>query len=175
ELEFNILPTTKLDIYGMASLGNWKYNSDFEASVTDIDLNEPAADEFTLYVNGLKVGDAAQTTFSLGAGYRIFKGLRLFADYYHAANLYARYDINDSQFLSPGGEVKKLPSYGLVDAGASWNFNMAGMDMRLQFNMNNVLNTLYIAELTTNRPELYDNIGFFGFGRTWNISLKANF
>ena len=54
--------------------------------------------------------------------------------------------------------------------------------------VNNVFNTLYLAELNTNAlnlsGELYTpdqsafytkNKGYFGFGRTWNFGIKFSF
>ena len=182
ELDFILKPTRALNINGMLSVGNWKYSDDFNAKVTNTDTNEKLPDA-TIFADGLKVGDAAQTTFSIGANYEIAKGFRIYGDYYFADNLYANYDVNDGQFLSRGGEVAKLPSYSLVDLGLSYNIDISGMDMTFRFNMNNVLDKTYISEMDTNiqddpatsRNELYDNRGLFGFGRTWNTGIKVRF
>ncbi len=182
ELDFSWSPTSKLDITGMASIGNWEFSKDFTADVTNTDTNQTIGSA-TIFADGLKVGDAAQTTFSIGANYQIVKGLRIYADYYLADNLYAEYDIDDAQFLEPGGEVVKLPSYSLVDAGLSFNFELGGLDCTWRANVNNVLNEEYIAELDTNiqddpstpENEFYDNRGFFGFGTTWNTGLNIRF
>ena len=146
----------------------------FNAKGTNIDTNQPEG-EATIYAKDLKVGDAAQTTFSLGASYQIIDGLRIYADYYLADNLYADFDVLDDQFLSPGGEVLKLPTYSLVDAGISYNFDLGKTDATLRFNMNNVFDKWYISELDTNNPDLLQNKGFVGFGRTWNTGLKIRF
>ena len=60
--------------------------------------------------------------------------------------------------------------------------------LSLRFNINNLFNTLYLAELNTNtldennnlyrpdQPEFYTrNKGYFGFGRTWNFGVKLSF
>jgi len=182
ELDFSWSPMSKLDITGMASIGNWEFSKDFIADVTNTDTNQTIGSA-TIFADGLKVGDAAQTTFSIGAKYAIAKGLKIYADYYLADNLYAEYDIDDSQFLEPGGEVVKLPSYSLVDAGLSFDFDLGGLDCTLRANVNNVLNEEYISELDTNKQddpstpenEFYDNRGFYGFGTTWNTGLKIRF
>jgi outer membrane receptor protein involved in Fe transport len=62
------------------------------------------------------------------------------------------------------------------------------MDGRFRINVNNVLDTEYIAESNTNihaddstpENELWNgihtsNFVWFGFGRTWNASFKLNF
>ena len=124
------------------------------------------------------MGDAAQTTFNIGVTYEITNGLRVYADYYTASRLFAQYDVDDPDFFVEGAaSVIELPSYSLVDAGISYNFDL-GDDLRasLRFNMNNVFDELYISELVTNNTDdLYSNRGIFGFGRTWNTGLKLYF
>ncbi|NNC82291.1 MAG: hypothetical protein HKN79_01835, partial [Flavobacteriales bacterium] len=57
-----------------------------------------------------------------------------------------------------------------------------GLDAKARVNVNNVFDTQYIAEATDrirtdeSYDELLDNTrGWFGFGRTWNTSLKLYF
>ena len=188
ELDFVARPFDKLDITGMLSLGNWTYSSDIEARVFDDEQNFLGSE--TLYLNDVKVGDAAQTTFSLGATYEIIKGLRVNANYYFADDLYADYDLSDEDtFNEPGTQAWKLPSYDLVDLGISYNFPIGGVDATVRLNVNNLFDNVYISESDTNI--LYDpenqndaqygtngsirNRVFYGFGRTWNSSLVVRF
>ena len=183
ELDFIWKPMNKLSINGMASVGDWIYTDNFAGIITNTDTNQPAGQE-TLYLKDAKVGDAAQTTFSIGANYEIVRGLNIFADYYFADNLYADYAIDDEDLFSPDNDgVQQLPQYSLVDAGISYDFKLGGLDCTWRANINNVLNEEYIAELDTNRPdnpdtpenEFFDNRGFYGFGTTWNTGLKIRF
>ncbi len=184
EMELNYQVSRTFSLNGMLSLGDWKYNSNFNARGTNLDTQTPEG-EATIFADGLPVGDAAQTTLGLGLGYEITKGLSFYADYFLADRLYADYDVNDSQFFEPGGEIVRLPSYSLVDAGLSYNFSLTeGLGASLRFNMNNVFDTEYVSELETNilddpstssRDEFYDNRGIWGFGRTWNTTLKIFF
>ncbi|HLF62635.1 MAG TPA: TonB-dependent receptor [Saprospiraceae bacterium] len=183
ELELTVVPVRRLEIFGMLSVGDWKYGNNFLARGQNIDTQQPEG-ELTLYVADLQVGDAAQTTMSVGADYEVTKGVHVYADWYRAANLYAEYNVNDAQFLQPGGEVVELPAYSLVDAGISYDFSFAeGTRTTLRFNMNNVLDEIYVSELDTNikddpttgENEFYNNKGIFGFGRTWNASLRFHF
>lgn len=186
ELEFTLTPVKGLDINGMASVGNWVFSNDFTARVTNTDTNTEIGTT-TLFTDGLKVGDAAQTTLSLGANYEITRGLRVYADISYFDNLYANLDVTDDRansiLFEKGGEVVKLPAYNLVDAGASYTFDLGKTSLTLRLNVNNLTDQIYIAEMDTNifddpgtpRNELYDNRGFFGFGRTWNTGLKFRF
>ncbi|MFQ5448614.1 MAG: TonB-dependent receptor, partial [Saprospiraceae bacterium] len=112
-------------------------------------------------------------------------GLKIYGNYYYADNLYAQFSILEDQFKKTGGQVVQLPSYSLVDAGASYTFDFNKMSMTIRLNINNVLDETYIAEMDTNKPddptttsenEFYTkNQGYYGFGRTWNAGVKFSF
>ncbi len=185
EFEAGIRPMEMIEVNVMASLGNWFYNNNFTASGYNLDQNKPEDTTLTIYAKGLKVGDAAQTTANVEFIARPVKGLKLRLNYFYADNLYARYDVTDDQFLSPGGNVVKLPAYGLLDAGISYRIKAAGKyPITFRANVYNLLNTRYVSELATNIAddpstpnvnEFYDNRGVFGFGRTWTVGMKINF
>ncbi len=188
EFDFVVTPSDKLNIRGMFSAGDWKYASNPHAVVFDDNQNQ--IDEQTLYLKGVKVGDAAQTTMNLAADYEIITGLGVDASFYYVDNLFADFNIvEDDFFLTEGGQSWKLPSYGLVDFGTFYNFDVSKVDFTLRLNVNNVLDNNYISESDTNK--LFDEEGdalipgsengsvsnrvFYGFGRTWNIGLKVRF
>ena len=180
EVESDYRATDKLRLKGMLSLGDWRYTKDFSATL--FDDNQQEVGEGTLYLKGAKVGDAAQTTAYFSADYKVVKstsvdlGLRL------VDGLYADYSIIDEEFYTPDNRgAVKLPAYGLVDLGVTSRLG----DWTLRVNVNNLLNTVYIAESNTSiHAEDGDmtwkgvntaNSVWFGFGRTWNASLKYNF
>lgn len=186
ELEMNYYPMDGLKVIGMLSLGDWRYTSNFEAAVFD-DQNEPVAgQEFTLYTEGSKVGDAAQTVANLGLDYQINPIISVDLGARYVDNLYADYSIANSAFLSEDnlGAVK-LPSYSLIDLGTTARFELMGMDASFRINVNNLLDTEYIAESNSNihaedGSDTWNgvdtrNFVWFGFGRTWNASLKFSF
>ena len=186
ELDFTAKPTERLDINGMLSIGDWQYKDDAQAAFFD-ESNQPLLDANgqqiteTLALDGVKVGDAAQLTASLGASYRIVGTLSIDGNYRYADNLYADYDATD---VGPEGALK-LPSFGLLDGGLSFSVPFMDKTMNFRFNMNNILDKTYISESDTNDfaqegDETYDGIAtsnqvFFGFGRTWNASVRFNF
>ena len=101
-------------------------------------------------------------------------------------DLYADYSITDSEFTQPDNAgALKLPSYGLVDLGSTFRFNLFGNDASFRVNINNLFDTTYIAESNTNihagdASETWNGVDtrnsvWFGFGRTWNASLKYRF
>jgi outer membrane cobalamin receptor len=186
ELEADYRIGSSLRLRGMLSLGDWRYTQDFTANLFDDQNNPVAGEDVTLYVKDAKVGDAAQTTAYVEADYKI--GMFNFdLGYRFVDGLYADYSINNSDFLVPDNKGSlKLPSYGLVDLGATIRFPFIGNTSSFRVNVNNVFNTLYIAESNTsihlenegdpNWKGINDeNFVWFGFGTTWNATLRINF
>jgi hypothetical protein len=179
EIEATYRPTNKLKLRGMVSAGDWKYTKDFTSTI--FDDNQQEIGSATLYTEGAKVGDAAQFVGYLSADYRIGK-VNFDLGYRFVDGLYADWSVTDSEFLDPENNgALKLPSYGLMDAGVTTRFG----DFTFRVNVNNVLNTTYIAESNTNihadeNSQTWNGIDvrnsvWFGFGRTWNASLTYNF
>jgi len=170
----------------MVSLGDWRYASNYTADVFDDNQNLIVEDQ-EVFADGQPIGDAAQNTFNIGLNVFPTKGLKLYADYFYADKLFAQFNLTESQFLAEGGEVAQIPSYNLIDAGLSYTFDFANNSksgLTLYGNVNNLTDNIYIAEMFTNikdNPatedvnEIYDNKGFVGFGRTWNVGAKFRF
>jgi hypothetical protein len=188
ELEMNSRPLPKLNLNAMVSIGNWTYSGNSISSRFDLN-NIPVAGgtTTTLYLDGLKVGDAAQTTYSIGASYEVVTRVSIDANYRVADKLFA--SIDPSKFLTATNQgTLELPSYGLMDAGFSYKIFVEpkrGDSFNFRFNVNNVLDKVYISEsrtnnFTTDTSTNYNGINdtnqvFFGFGRTWNFSVRYNF
>ena len=165
---------------GMLSIGDWRYTKDFEAEL--FDENQQLVGTGVLYTKDAKVGDAAQFTAALGLQQRLGSKLNFDLDYRFVDGLYADYSITDSAFTQPDNDgALKLPSYGLVDAGLTAYLGK----LSLRLNINNLLDTVYIAESNSNIHATADSVTWngidvnnsvwFGFGRTWNASLKYRF
>jgi len=180
ELEAKYYTTDKLTLTGMVSAGDWKYTKDFTSTLYD--ENQTEIGTGTLYLEGAKVGDAAQFVANLGADYKVTKNISMDAGYRFVDGLYADYSILDDVFTQDDNAgALKLPSYGLLDLGITARVG----NFQFRTNMNNALNTTYIAESNTNihTTETSDtwngvdtqNFVWFGFGRTWNASLKYTF
>ncbi len=178
EVDFRAKAGNSLTIKGFVSIGDWVFNGEGLTRVTDEDQNVIST-EMTDFDGG-KVGDAAQFTAGLGLDYDICENLSIDADWRTYDNLYA--DV---------GAVKenlKLPAYDIVDMGMSYRMRL-GKDkdktLNIRANVNNVFYEVYLSDLRTaitaeSGDETYnginvDNQGYFGFGRTWNLSLRYKF
>lgn len=186
ELEATYRPIDGLKLRGMMSAGDWRYTKDFSAAVFDDNQNQIGTG--TLYTKDAKVGDAAQFTAYLSADYRV-KFLSFDLGYRMADGLYADYSINDSAFLEEDNNgALQLPSFGVADFGATARFKLLSSNATFRVNVNNLFDTVYIAESNTNIHVGDDNADgrtykgvdvrnevWFGFGRTWNAALTLNF
>ncbi|MFM1807722.1 MAG: hypothetical protein RLZZ242_447 [Bacteroidota bacterium] len=182
ELEATYYATPDFRLKGMLSAGDWRYTKDFTSEVFD-DTNQKVG-EGTIYIKDAKVGDAAQFVFFTEAMYRV-GALSFDLGYRFVDGLYADYSIVASDFLNPNNDgAVKLPSYGLVDFGAMARFDLFGNDASFRVNVNNLFDTVYIAESNTNIHATsgsqtwngvdVNNSVWFGFGRTWNATLRVN-
>ena len=167
----------------MASLGSWEYGSN--ASGKAFDSEDNYLGDINLFLDGVKVGDAAQFTSRLGLEWDIFKNFRFDIDQMFADKLYANIDAEDFGYEGHDGSLR-LPAYSLTNAGISYKFTFDdNMKLNLRVNVNNLADQIYISESDTNYHADSssvtwngidtDNRVFFGFGRTWNVSARFSF
>lgn len=161
ELDLNYKPFSFLSFNGMLSIGNWKYGSNVSANYQDdnnvviTNTTDGSVYKETLYIDGVKVGDVAQTTASLGFMVEPVKNLKLDANYRFSDKLYATIDpANFKTEASNALGSLELPSYGLLDAGLSFKIHRtkdSKDSFNFRININNLLDEVYIAESKSNQ------------------------
>jgi len=200
EFEGRAKVNDKFRVNAMFSYGDWNYKGNSISNRYDASNNPVAGGTTTtLYLDKVKVGDAAQMTASLGASYEVLTRVTLDANYNFNDNLYASISPGNFSSATNKGSLQ-LPSYGLVDAGFSYKIfvdKKRGDSFNFRLNVNNVLDEVYIAESKSNifasdfvtgtsgptyasAGKTYNGVAtannvYFGFGRTWNFSLRYNF
>ncbi|MFI1772862.1 TonB-dependent receptor [Thalassobellus citreus] len=172
EIDFRYKFSDKLSFTGMASLGDWQWKSNVSAIVRTQD-GTPVG-EVDVFAKDLKVGDAAQTTFALGANYKFAKKSNLYVDYNYAGDMFASYQVTNrgTEGLPDTWEV---PEYGLFDAGISHVFNIGSFEAVLNGKINNVFNTEYVSDANDVDGTAGTALVYFGAGRTYSVGLKVNF
>ena len=187
ELDFSYNLTNEFKVSGMLSVGDWTWTNNVSATLKDEDgaiIYDDADDldgdgdreprTVNVYSEGLKVGDAAQTTFALGASYDFATSSTIFVDYNYAGDMYASYYV-DSRSEAGMGDTWKAPAYGLVDFGLRHKFDLASFDASLFGKVNNAFNTEYISDANDQGNGYQDALVYYGAGRTYSVSLKLNF
>ncbi|WP_070786710.1 TonB-dependent receptor [Flavobacterium crassostreae] len=173
EIDAKIKATENLSFTAMASLGNWKWKSNVSGFIRD-ESGEIVGKEINVFAKDLKVGDAAQTTFALGAKYKYAPKSQFYVDYNYAGNLYSSYDVtNRSKENMPS--LWKVPAYGLIDLGMNHHFKFGSFEANLNGKVNNALNTTYISDANDIDGTASSAFVYYGAGRTYSIGLTLNY
>ena len=201
ELDLVAHPLNWLDITGMLSVGDWKWNSNATGYFYD-SAGQPLTDKYaadgvtpiiasgiqaadhakmTVYQKGTPVGGSAQTTAAAGAKFKLSSDLKVGLDYTLYARNYADFALASTDINMNGSKTFenpwRIPSAGLVDLNASYSFKIGSNRAVLYGNVENLFDQKYIADA-------YDGGGhnwqsayrvFYGFGRTYSVRLKLNF
>lgn len=173
ELDFAYQLTSKITINGMASFGDWTWSND----LTDIKIfneNQVEVAEVDLFISGLKVGNAAQTTAALGLDVKLFDGFKvgLNANYY--ANNFADYNPNDrGDETQVGVQPWQIPDYVNLDLDFNYKFRVGNNDAIFYGNINNLLNEDYITD--ANDGSASTALVYFGTGTQWTAGLRLKF
>jgi outer membrane cobalamin receptor len=196
EFDCKFQPTKELLISGMLSLGNWKwdsnaigywYNKDGQALDKNSNIVAVGSDahaKSTLNLNGIHVGNSAQTTAALGINYEFMKGLRFGLDGNYFGRNFSNFDISVADIKSSGvqpfSQPWRIPDAFVFDFNTSYRFKIGNLDASLIANVQNLLNEKYITDAQDNGAKTgghgwQDATVFYGFGRTWSSTLKIKF
>ena len=195
ELDVKVTPVKWLDITGMFSLGDWKWDSNATGYAYDdkgMPLKEDgtqasgiaAPDHVSASINlkGVRVGGSAQTTAALGATFKIGKSIRVGADWTYYGRNYAYYSFSGSN-LKLGQEISiaepwKVPAASQIDMNASYRFKLGKLDATLSGNVNNLLDYQYISKAYNPKSGVVSEetiYCYYAFGRTYSLRLRVNF
>ncbi|NKI26467.1 TonB-dependent receptor [Arenibacter sp. 6A1] len=188
ELEVFARPADGLNFQGFVSVGNWEYDGNVTTTTSDENGNILSTGDAS-YIDGVKIGQAAQFTAGISGDYEIFPRFKVDANWNLYDNLYGSTDFGDSEFSTANNRgAIKLPSYNTVDSGVSYRMIVGkNEDKSIQFrvNVNNLFDESYLESSRDNRhvnpgDDVWngvntDNRVRFGYGRTWNVSLRYNF
>ncbi|ARV15631.1 TonB-dependent receptor [Polaribacter sp. SA4-12] len=171
ELDFVYKMSEKLKLTGMVSLGDWQWKSDVEGEI--FDQSGASIQKVTVNANGLKVSDAAQTTFAFGLNYKALEKSTIFLDYNYAGDLYSKFDITRS---TDRLDTWKMPAYHLFDLGFRHGFTIGEFETSLSGKMNNIFDVEYISDGFDDGTHTAAGANvYYGAGRTFSLGLKVNF
>lgn len=194
EIEASTNIFENLKAKAMVTLSNWRYKENAVGTVTETGGGNQTSST-TLYLKDAKIGDAAQTTANINLDYKAFENFSLDLNWRYAGNLYSDFSAIDTTFDTPNNRGPlQLPNYQLFDLGLSYKLKFDESSLGFRFNVNNLFDTYYIAEGSTSiyvgdaSPSVNPNTTvstykgidtrnqvWFGFGRTWNFSVKYKF
>jgi hypothetical protein len=157
----------KLRISGYTSIGDWTYSNIDNVQVFNDDTGELIEEVEGANIEGVHVPNAPQFSLGVGLEYQVLDGLSMDADFNFYDNLYRRDNFDDKDVVIRT-EIGKLPSYSLIDLGATYKFKLGNQNLILRGNIYNLLDEFYF-----NQSDPFGLIN--GNGLTWNTSLKVLF
>lgn len=176
EIDGKYTVTPKLSVSGMISLGDWRWVSNVTDVIVEDENNNQIGDPIDIYIEDLKVGDAAQTTAALGFKYNLLDGLFISMDYNFYDNLYASYSPTARTTPESNNDAWKVPAYSLLDFNLTYKFRISDFNAAMYGNIYNILNTKYVADANDGADNNAQTANvYYGYGATWNLGLKVNF
>ena len=195
ELDFVVKPFQWMDVTGMFSIGDWRWDCDANGYFYNT-AGEPLKDlkggiasgigasdhaKANFKMDNIHVGGAAQTTAALVLNVRPMKGVRVGLDWNFFGRNYADYAISASG-LAPNAKIAinepwRIPSYSTFDLNAGYTFDFGKVRATLSGNVNNLFNQEYIADAYDGSDSNWETAYrvLYGFGRTYNVRLKFTF
>jgi hypothetical protein len=128
------------------------------------------------YADGLYVGDAPQTQLSLFVSIKVMQTVDISASWMYYDRYYA--DFNPAARTKPDDRKQpyRIPSYQSIDLHLECPFRVGTLKARADVGCLNALNSKYIIRgQDGDSHTINDFSGFWGFGRTFYLSLKLEF
>ncbi|PKL85610.1 MAG: hypothetical protein CVV22_06815 [Ignavibacteriae bacterium HGW-Ignavibacteriae-1] len=180
EFDMEWRPIRDLRLRGMVSIGNWTWTSDI---IGEYSPEESPTTIFPVeaYLDGIKVGDAAQTSFSFSATYYPIRRSSISLSYRHFSNYFADFDPEFRTAAQKGIQPWELPSYGIFNLFMRYTIPMRSIvGVSLMANVLNMLDTKYIADAEDARINSGGDPAdrarvYFGRPRTFVIGLELEF
>ena len=175
EFEAAVKVTSKLDVNGFASFGDWKWKGNASAIIRDDVKNTDV--KTNIYSDGLYVGDQPQTQMGVYARYQVSKGLDVSATYTYNDKYFAYYDPTSRTSASVTAQPYQLPAFGVTDARVGYKFKLLGYESYAQYQVYNLFDQNYWVEANDAGGTAVGTLGsgFKGWGINQNFSLKVSF
>ncbi|AZQ61818.1 TonB-dependent receptor [Flammeovirga pectinis] len=175
ELDGRYQVSRKLSLTAMLSIGDWTWDNDLK-NVPIYDQNNQVVDSVNVYIDGLKVGNSAQTTAALGLDYELVKGLKIGADYNFFGNNYAEFDPTRRNDSEDRMNAWKMEDFNIIDLNVRYNFNIGTFNTTFYGNVDNLLDVAYVSDAQDGADHTAQTAKvFYGSGRTWNMGMKLKF
>lgn len=181
EIDFAYAATDKISIEGLASIGDWTWQSG--ETVQGV-LPNGVSYSYEFDATGVHVGDAAQIQFGGLIRYEPIDKLYVkFKSTYFDKN-YANFQPENLQGADGGRESWLMPSYFISSLHTGYTLKLNEKRINLRFNILNLFDTVYLSDARDNddfnSPSFRDFDAksasvFYGQGRRWSFSVQANF
>ena len=145
-----------LTVEGYASLGDWRWTSSEDSLVLlDDDSNLPYIDAegnpavVQYNAEGVSVGDSPQSQYSVSLKYS-YKKIYVKPRFTIFSRHFADFDPFSLNGENEGRQSWQIPTYGLLDLHAGYNFDVNETNMDVRLSAFNILNTVYLSNAQNN-------------------------
>lgn len=168
--------TRWLRLSAFASIGDWRWKNDVQATIYDDYTGMPVS-QVNVYSNGLPVGDAPQTQVGATLEASLPAGFRLSVGWNFNDRMYADFEPEDRTDPDDRADPYRIPGYHLLGADISWSHDFPkGISTTLFVSASNLLNTFYIERGVDGATHDLESFrGFWGFGRNFSFGLRLSF
>jgi len=174
EFELEHQFTKNFMLGGMLSFGDWKWTNDVSATL--FDDNNVAVDTVEVYADGLYVGGAPQFQAGLYGKLTILKTFQLTGNWLYYDNIYARFDPAGRSDPDDTSQPYQIPAYNILDLHLTYPFSFINNQALFGVSCFNLLNSEHIIRGEDGADHDQSSFrGFWGFGRSFNFSLKFSF
>lgn len=174
ELELTSSISNYLQLGGMLSAGNWKWQNDVSATLFN-DQNQ-AVDTVNVFAKGLYVGGAPQFQAGLFGKIRLMKQVEVTGNWILNDKIYSSFDPSNRNNADDRRQSWQLPAYSLLDLHVSVPFRFFEQHAAFNVSCFNVYDKEHIVrgEDGTEHDEA-GFTGFWGFGRNFSFALHLSF
>ena len=173
----------------MISIGDWRwkdvatgylYNKDgqpINAAKDVVELKGIDHAYVTVDLDGIRVGNSAQTTANIGVNYEFLKDFKVGVDYTYYGRNYSNYNVNINKWgVNKFEQPWEIPAAGAMDFFANYRFDVGAYKATLFGNINNLFDSYYITDAQDGGTHTWDTATvFYSMGRSWSIGLKLMF
>ncbi|MBL0314502.1 MAG: TonB-dependent receptor [Flavobacteriales bacterium] len=174
ELDFIYKLKNKFEFEGLLSWGDWRTTSGSTSNVTDDNGNVVAVIDFS--AKNVHVGDAAQIQTAGSIRYEIIKNLYIKGRFTYFDKNYANFDPILLTGTNKDRESWKMPSYGLLDFFAGYDFTYHKVKFTATSGISNALDITYLTDAQNGTKfDATTATVFMGMGRRINFSLRISY
>ena len=155
-----------------AMFASWKWKGNGDAHVYDKYTNEDLGG-YTIYCNGLHVGDAPQTQFGAQFDFKLPYGFSLRTGWQCNARMYADFEPKNRTNANDKSDAYRIPSYHLIDASINWEKVFNKVRLNIFATGTNLTDTKYIERGTDGTNHDLDSFrGYWGVARTIAAGMR---
>ena len=169
-VEQQITSWASLNAY--ANLASWKWKSSGSALIYDGYTGE-TLNTYTIYCDGLHVGDSPQTQIGADANFSLPMGFYARLAWQFNDRMYADFEPK-SRIDQSSPDAYRLPSWNVIDATLGWSRQLTDNIHFDVFAVGRNLTDEYYVERAIDKPKQNTFTGYWGAPRTLSIGMKLS-